>query len=130
MGSEDVTNPPPWLAQPLPWTLQHHSFFPTDQPACQLANPSLQLYGSAGLGGTVGCTGGKIGCTGGRIGCTGSGVGGGVGGGVGNGVGGTVCGISGKAVVAQPLPIVILCLRPNGIQVHSEASFAIVWQRS
>jgi len=26
--------------------------------------------------------------------------------------------------------ILFLCLRPHGIQVHSEASFAIVWQRS
>merc|ERR1712242_229742 len=50
---------------------EHHSFFGTLQPACQFANPSAQLYGSAGRGGAVGITGGKIGCTGGKIGCTG-----------------------------------------------------------
>merc|ERR1712045_96519 len=35
-GSDDVTQPPPWFGQPLPWTRQHHSFFGTDQPACPM----------------------------------------------------------------------------------------------
>merc|ERR1719346_408383 len=50
----DGAQPPPWFGQPLPWTRQHHSFLGTDQPACQFANPSSQLYGSAGAGACVG----------------------------------------------------------------------------
>merc|ERR1719458_2188374 len=45
--------------------MQHHSFFGTLHPACQFANPSAQLYGSAGAGGMVGITGGNTGTKGG-----------------------------------------------------------------
>merc|ERR1719223_754243 len=39
----DVVTQPIWPGQPLPCTLQHHAFLPTDQPTCQLAYPSAQL---------------------------------------------------------------------------------------
>lgn len=55
------------MAQPRWWILQHHDFFPSDQPASQLAQPRAQLYGSAGGGGAVGC-GGAVGGAGGAVG--------------------------------------------------------------
>merc|ERR1719422_804503 len=54
-------HPPAATGQPLPLWEQHQDFFGILHPACQFANPSAQLYGSAGLAGTTGWTGGKTG---------------------------------------------------------------------
>merc|ERR1719198_2802087 len=62
MGS--VTQPPVVTGQPLPACWQHQAFFAIDQPACQLAYPALQSYGTgAGVGAGVGAVVGGVGAT-------------------------------------------------------------------